>query len=96
MLKKEELTVEAGSILWGIRVVVPDKWREKLLTEFHDHTGTCKMKAIALSYFWWPGLDQSIGRLAKSCAVSTSEESYAHCTTTSMELAHNSVSSCTH
>ena len=25
------------------------------------------MKGIACSYFWWPGLDRSIERLAKSC-----------------------------
>ena len=25
------------------------------------------MKAIARSYFWWPGMDQEIEKLAKAC-----------------------------
>ena len=66
--KKEELTVESGCILWGLRVVIPEKLREKLLNELHhDHPGIVKMKGIARSYFWWPGLDRSVEKLAKSC-----------------------------
>ena len=66
--KKEELTVEGGCVLWGTRVVIPTKWREKLLQELHhEHPGVCKMKGIARSYFWWPGLDHSIEELVKSC-----------------------------
>ena len=50
---------------WGIRVVVPEKCRKKLLLELHrDHPGICKMKSIARSYMWWPG---NIEDLAKSC-----------------------------
>ena len=49
----------------GVRVVVPEKWRQKLLSELHcDHTGAVKMKGIAHSYMWWPGLDAT---MAKSC-----------------------------
>lgn len=29
--------MEGGCVLWGLRVVVPGKWREKLL--HHDHPG---------------------------------------------------------
>ena len=49
--RKDQLAVEGGCVLWGIRVVIPGKWREKLLTELHrDHPGICKMKSIARSY----------------------------------------------
>ena len=66
--KKEELTVESGCVLWGTRVVISEKFREKLLKELHhEHPGICKTKGIARSYFWWPGLDKNIERLAKSC-----------------------------
>ena len=65
---KDQLAVEGGCVLWGIRVVIPGKWREKLLTELHrDHPGICKMKSIARRYMWWPGLDGSIESLVKSC-----------------------------
>ena len=48
--KKEELTVENGCILWGFRVLIPEKLREKLLNELHhDHPGIVKMKGIARS-----------------------------------------------
>jgi len=66
--KKNGMTVEGGCVLWGQRVVIPQKWRQKLLQELHrDHPGVCKMKAIARSYIWWPGLNSSIERLAKEC-----------------------------
>ena len=54
--------------MWGIRVVVPEKLRERLLSELHrDHPGIQKMKSIVRSYMWWPGIDDSIEALAKSC-----------------------------
>ena len=59
-----ELSVEEGCLLWGYRVVVPKRLKERLLRELHkDHPGVTKMKSVALSYMWWPGLDN----LAKSC-----------------------------
>ena len=66
--KRLELTVEQGCILWGIRVVVPEKLRIRLLEELHhDHPGIMRMKSVARSYFWWPHLDKAIEELVKSC-----------------------------
>ena len=60
--------MEGGCILRGMRVAVPEKWREFLLRELHrDHPGTVRMKHIARSYLWWPGLDTQVEALAKSC-----------------------------
>ena len=54
--RKDELTVESGCLLWGMRVIVPTKLRPRLLQELHrDHPGVWKMKAVACSYFWWLG-----------------------------------------
>ena len=48
---------------------VPDQWRGRLLAELHrDHPGACKMKSVARSYMWWPGMDSEIENLAKSCS----------------------------
>ena len=67
--KKSELTVEGGCVLWGMRVIIPVKLREQLLSESHSsHFGISKMKSIARSYMWWPGLDDNIEKLVKSCA----------------------------
>lgn len=66
--KRNELTVEEGCLLWGIRVIVPKTLREKLLKELHqDHPGMSRMKSVARSYMWWPGLDKELETLAKSC-----------------------------
>ena len=66
--RRQELTVEEGCLLWGIRVVVPEKLRKQLLEELHrDHPGISRMKLVARGYMWWPGLDREIEKLAQSC-----------------------------
>ena len=39
-----------------------------MLNELHqDHPGISRMKAIARSHIWWPGVDSDIETLVKSC-----------------------------
>ena len=65
---RNELTVEEGCLLWGFRVIIPHSLRHKLLKELHrDHPGVTRMKSVARSYMWWPGLDKELKQLAKSC-----------------------------
>ena len=71
-LHKDELSLEDDCVLWGRRVIIPDACRERVLAELHEcHPGIVKMKSLARSYFWWPGLDADIEDLARSCAVCT-------------------------
>ena len=68
--RRFELTVEGECLLWGIRVVVPEKLRNKVLEELHkDHPGISRMKTIARSYIWWPGVDKRIEEMVKSCVA---------------------------
>ena len=61
-----ELSTEGGCLLWGRRVVVPRVLREAVLDELHDvHPGVSKMKALAKSYVWWPGIDSEIKNKVK-------------------------------
>ena len=66
--KRWELGVNQGCVNWGIRVLVPSKLRQKLLEELHEsHVGIVRMKNLARSYFWWPGLDKEIEKTANGC-----------------------------
>ena len=66
--RRNELTTEGDCLLWGTRVVIPSKLREAVLKDLHQgHPGVSRMKALARSHFWWPGLDKDLEKLARSC-----------------------------
>ena len=48
-----ELSVQDGCVLWGARVLVPEKGRQAVLTQLHDgHPGFSRMKVIARTIVW--------------------------------------------
>ena len=66
--RKDELSIEGGCVLWGGRVLIPEKLRQAVLEELHDvHPGVTRMKALARSYVWWPNMDQDIESISKHC-----------------------------
>lgn len=67
-VKRDELTMEDGMLIWGYRVVIPTSLRQRLLADLHAaHSGIVKMKARARSYFWWPNIDADIENLSRKC-----------------------------
>ncbi|RUS87372.1 hypothetical protein EGW08_004826 [Elysia chlorotica] len=67
--RKQELSVHQDCLLWGTRVIVPQKLQQQVLHQLHDgHLGIVKMKNMARGYFWWPGLDKDIEVMAKQCS----------------------------
>ena len=65
--RKDELD---GCILWGARVVVPAAGHHTVLQQLHDtHPGITRMKSLARSYVWWPGLDSDIQSTVQKCDV---------------------------
>ena len=65
---QNEIGFQSGCLMWGVRVIIPEKLQSKLLQSLHEsHPGITRMKALARSYFWWSGLDKAIEDLAKSC-----------------------------
>ena len=66
--RKLELTLQDDCVLWVTRVVIPKKLQASILEELHkDHAGFYRIKALARSYVWWPGLDREVEQLVKSC-----------------------------
>ncbi len=66
--RKLELSIDQNVLLWGRRVIVPSKLREKVLKLLHeDHKGLSRMKSVARSYVWWPGMDSHLDQIVKNC-----------------------------
>lgn len=67
--RRDEITTQHGCLMRGIRVIIPTKFRKKILETLHaSHLGVVKMKGIARSYVWWPGIDKEIENVTKSCS----------------------------
>eukprot|EP00731_Ephydatia_muelleri_P006003 Em0003g251a len=67
-IRRDEITIESGCLLWGVRVLVPKKLQGRVLEELHKgHPGASRIKSLARGYLWWPGLDTELEHLAKSC-----------------------------
>ena len=66
--RRLELSLQDSCILWGSRVVIPPQAQEHLLAELHGgHPGVSRMKGLAHSLLWWPGLDGDIKSMVKQC-----------------------------
>lgn len=49
-------------------MVIPEKLRQKILQDLHSaHLGIVKMKGIARSFVYWPGIDKDIENISKGC-----------------------------
>ena len=67
--QRNALTVHQGCILWGMRVVIPNKLQDRVLEELHDgHLVVIKIKALTRSYVWWPNINGQLEELAKACS----------------------------
>lgn len=68
--KSSQLHIQHGCLMWGFRVVVPDKLRQNILEFLHEsHLGINKIKSLARSYVWWPTIEKDIEALCKNCNI---------------------------
>jgi hypothetical protein len=68
--RRKEIYVELGCLMWGHRVIIPEKCQNGVLKELHEtHLGIVKMKSLARSYVWWAGIDEQIEAMCRNCDV---------------------------
>ena len=66
--RKDQLSVQDGCVLLGSRVVVPVAGQAKVIEELHQgHPGITRMKGLARSFVWWPGMDKQLKEKVRSC-----------------------------
>eukprot|EP00731_Ephydatia_muelleri_P000773 Em0001g773a len=66
--RREELSTEGNCLMWGIKAVIPPGMRQHILKELHQsHPGIVRMKSLARLHVWWPGIDEDIERMVRTC-----------------------------
>ncbi|XP_064488490.1 uncharacterized protein K02A2.6-like [Ornithodoros turicata] len=67
-VRRNELSLMKGCILWGNRVVIPPTLQASVMSALHaGHAGIMRTKALARSYVWWPGIDSDIENTVSRC-----------------------------
>ncbi|XP_054275129.1 uncharacterized protein K02A2.6-like [Macrosteles quadrilineatus] len=76
--RRDELSVDKNCILWGSRVVIPKKLQGKVIQILHEqHPGITRMKLLARSHVWWPGIEKVIEDAVSSCLICQSTRNAA-------------------
>ena len=67
-LVRTELSIEAGLLMRGCRIVIPLQLQSEILDKLHDgHLGITKCRARARQSVWWPGLTTHLAGKVKNC-----------------------------
>lgn len=67
IIRRNEITTQQGCLMWGIWVIIPTKFWKKILETLHASHWVVKMKGIARSYVWLPGIEKEIKNVTKLC-----------------------------
>nr|VZI26931.1 unnamed protein product [Spirometra erinaceieuropaei] len=68
-LHRTSLSAVDSCLMFANRVVIPSCLRPTVLRQFHAaHPGTSRMKSIARSFAYWPGIDGDIDDLVRRCS----------------------------
>ena len=65
---RDRLTVDDGLVVCGHRLVAPRELRKSVLQSLHaSHQGEVRTKRRARQTVYWPGIDQDITNVVKTC-----------------------------
>ena len=66
--RRDELSVQDRCVLWGARVITPPQCRQEVMQQLHlAHPEINRMKGLARSYVWWPGMDKDLEKMVQRC-----------------------------
>ncbi|XP_064478090.1 uncharacterized protein K02A2.6-like [Ornithodoros turicata] len=69
-VRRDQLSVEQDCLTWGYRVIIPRSLQPAVLSLLHEaHPSMTRMKMLARSYVWWPGLDKDLESTVRSCKI---------------------------
>ncbi|KAG6456672.1 hypothetical protein O3G_MSEX009875 [Manduca sexta] len=73
-MKRNELYIENGCIMWGYRIIIPNTLQSVVLKQLHSsHMGIVKTKSLARSYIWWPNIDKDVAEVCRRCDTCAAE-----------------------
>jgi hypothetical protein len=73
--RRDGLSIIKGCLFYADRLIVPRTLRMKVLNQLHrGHPGVVRMKAVARSYVFWPGIDDDVQTYVKRCASCASAQ----------------------
>ena len=74
-IRRLEISLQDGRLLWGSRVIVPPPGCQRVLEELHSmYTGIYHTKSYARAFVWWPKLDEQIEQTVHDCSVCQSNQ----------------------
>lgn len=66
--RREGLQVTQDCIMFGDRVVVPERFRKRIIRQLHrGHPGIDRMKSLARSFVYWPNIDEDVESFVRQC-----------------------------
>jgi hypothetical protein len=66
--RKLDLSIINNCVVNGERIIIPKNLRTQMLCQLHKgHPGIQRMKALARSYVYWPGIDTEIEQFVRQC-----------------------------
>ena len=66
--RRKSLALEQGCIFFEGRIIIPQVHRKAVLEELHDgHPGETRMKSLARTKVFWPGIDEDVVKYVRRC-----------------------------